>query len=536
MSFYLTKNKKPTKSDFSSTDDIIGLSTFFDFLCAIFSRIAAEDDPLSLFLLSGVFRIIPHSILKALSNVSSLKQLENDDIILKSSKSEDIKTRNYKGKLYIDFIEYAKQINILIEDTLHSPYYKYKTDPNLKIFSIADSNYGDVLVMGIKYIPNFVFISYRGTYSSKSASSYLKLNSITPEEVNGMSVVSGIAKIQLEILHTVFQSAENIGHTFLKSKQKIIPVFTGQSLGAAMATLFTYEYCNHKMKGVHPDSMLSKQSVLVTFGSPRVLSIEDSEKLCNYAVKDKITLIHRYSNNADPITSLPPNKGGIQYSHPCSSLSDKKKGNRKFVARDCESPTNLLQQLDYTLPIHCVDDEPTITKQILNSGVNFLSHASYLYISFNHKSDFLTNLLGPTGSWSNEEIGRVQNSESKYDLSKGDTELRIVSMTGNNKLGLYFVYFMDLVKLRLRSGSNELPEDSRVTNKLFADILKAPHSRIYVKIDKKDKLPLSFPKSIKDSRLLDISYPKYQHYLLNTNKKMITKKAIKKNKKTRKNK
>jgi hypothetical protein len=488
-----------------------------------------------LFLLSGIFRILPKEILEALSKVKNLNQLENDDIILNNIKSGEIKTRSYNGNLYIDFIEYAKEINILIENTLNSRYYKNKTDSNIKIFSIADSNYGDVLVIGIKYIPNFIFTSYRGTYSSKSAASYTQISSIAPEQVNGMSVVRGIAKIQLEILHTIFQSIENIGNTFLKSKQKIIPVFTGHSLGAAMGTLMTYEYCNHRMSNIRPDSILSKQSVLVTFGSPRVLSVEDSKKLCNYAVKDKITLIHRYSNNTDPITSLPSNKGGIQYAHPCSSHSDKIKGNRKFVARDCESATNIFKQLDYELPIQCVDSEPTLTKQILNLGFNGLSHASYLYLSFDHKNDFMTYLLGPTGSWSNDEIGRVLKTDPKFGINQGDTEMRIVSMTGNNKLGIYFVYFMDLVNLRITNETNELPEDSIVTNKVFSDIIKAPHSKFIVKIDKDDKLPILFPKFIKDSRLLDDSYPKYQNDLSETKKKNNKQKKYNK-RKTRKNK
>ena len=524
MSFLNKKNE-------NEKEDIIGLSNFFDFLCAVFARVSYEEDPMPLFLLSAIFRIIPKEILIPLSKIRTLKQLENDDLILKDIKTnkgitDRVKTRSYNGKLYIDFTNYAKQINILIEDTLNSPFYKNKTDPNIKIFSIADSNYGDVIVIGIKYIPNFIFISYRGTYSIKTASSYSQISSISPEQVNGMNIVKGIAKIQLEILHTVFQSVENIGKTFLKSKQKIIPVFTGHSLGAAMSTLLTYEYCNHKMKGIHPDSSLSKQSILVTFGSPRVLSVEDSRKLCNFAVKDKITLIHRYSNNADPVTSMPPNKGGIQYAHPCSTYHDKKKGHRKFVARDCESPTNVFNQLDYSQPIHCVNTEPTVTKQLLNLGSNPLSHASYLYISFNHNSDLLHTLLGPTAYLGTEEIGRVEKTDEKYNINKGDTELRIVSMTGNNKLGIYFVYFVDLVKLRVKT--DEVPEDSKVTQKIFSDILKAPHSKEVIKIE--NGLPILFSKNRIDSKLLDVSYLKYQKDL------QITKKLLKKHKKTRKNK
>jgi hypothetical protein len=291
------------------------------------------------------------------------------------------------------------------------------------------------------------------------------------------------------------------------------------------------------MLNIHPGSILSKQSVLVTFGSPRVLSVEDSKKLCNFAVKDKITLIHRYSNNSDPITSLPPNRGGFHYAHPCSSFHDKKKGNRKLVARDCESPTNVFKQLDYSIPINCIDKEPTVTKQLLNLGANPLSHASYLYVSFSHKSDLIRTLLGPTAYWTSEEIGRVSKTESKYHINKGDTELRIISMSGNNKLGIYFIYFVDLVNLRVITKENDLPEDLILTKKIFDDILKAPHSKITVKFE--DNLPIPFPKQVKDSKILDVSYPNYQKDLqktMLTNNKRITKKLNKKHNKTRKNK
>jgi hypothetical protein len=41
------------------TEDLTGLASFFDFLCAVFSRIAYSEAPMPLFLLSGVFRILP---------------------------------------------------------------------------------------------------------------------------------------------------------------------------------------------------------------------------------------------------------------------------------------------------------------------------------------------------------------------------------------------------------------------------------------------------------------------------------------------
>ena len=78
---------------------------------------------------------------------------------------------------------------------------------------------------------------------------------------------------------------------------------------------------------------------------------------------------------------------------------------------------------------------------------------------------------------------------------------------------------------------NDLPEDSKVTKQLFSDILKDSHSKMLVKIDK--GLPVLFSKNRIDSKLLDTNYPKYQKDL---QKMTLTKKLLKKHKKTRKNK
>lgn len=54
----------------SKTQDFVGLASFFDFLCAIFSRIAYTETPIQLFLLSGVFKIIPEELVMSLSKIS----------------------------------------------------------------------------------------------------------------------------------------------------------------------------------------------------------------------------------------------------------------------------------------------------------------------------------------------------------------------------------------------------------------------------------------------------------------------------------
>ena len=179
----------PFFSSKPTSEDLTGLSTFFDFLCAVFSRIAYSEVPMPLFLLSGVLRIIPKKLLLRLREITDISKLNQDEQdffnlndpsneLLISTGEDDpiVEIRTYNGKKYINFIPYAEKINNLIEDTSKSPYYKQITNPDIQMDSIATSNYGIVLIIGIKFIPNLIFTSFRGTYSTKTAQSYIQMS------------------------------------------------------------------------------------------------------------------------------------------------------------------------------------------------------------------------------------------------------------------------------------------------------------------------------------------------------------------------
>lgn len=493
-----------------TTEDLTGLASFFDFLCAVFSRISYTEAPMPLFLLSGVFRIIPKELLDALNQITNISELNGDEVLLqKLNNNNTIPLRTYNGKKYIDFIPYAEKINNLIEDTLKSPYYKKETDSNIKVISIADSNYGDVLIIGIKYLSNFVFTSFRGTYSTKTAQSYIQLSSLNPVEISeGKKVLKGIAKIEFEILHAILAANNDIVTTFLQSKN-VIPVFTGHSLGGALATLLDYEYCSIiEKKGEQIFSPLSGMPVCISFGAPRLLSKTTSEKLCSKIVSNK-TLFHRYSNDGDPVTALPPPNMGFY--HPCSSKNDKNAGNRKLVSRDCKSSSRVSSNLarsDYTKAINCRDVEPSIYTKTINAGPNIFDHMTYLYISFAKAAD-VVHLFGKSALTINTtEIGRVKQSNAQFNITSGDTEMRIVQMTGTTDgPGYYTVDFIDLAKVR-KKGDNILNEDSFMTKEMFSDLLYSKQDKVDVSF-KPDGLPVSFNKSVPDEELEDEEDRKY---------------------------
>ena len=497
------------------TDDLTGLASFFDFLCAVFSRIAYAEAPMPLFLLSGVFRILPKELLVTLSKIQNISQLNEyeETLFNLNSPNNTIPVRTYNGKKYVNFIPYAEQINTLIEDTIRSPYYKKETDPNIKVISIGDSNYGDVLIIGIKYLSNFVFTSFRGTYSTKTAQSYIQMSSLNPVKISeGTKLLKGITKIEFEMLHTILAANNDIVTTFLKTTNTI-PVFTGHSLGGALATLLDYEYCSIiEKRGAQVFSPLYSIPICISFGSPRVLSKTTSEVFCGKIVANK-TLVHRYSNDGDPVTALPP--PGMGFYHPCSSKNDKKAGYRKLVSRDCKSSTKVstsLARSEYTKAINCKYVEPSMLTKAMNSGPNMFDHMTYLYISFAKAAD-LGHLLGKSAlTIETTEVGRVKGSNPEFSITSEDTEMRIVQMTGTeNGPGNYTADFIDLVKLR-KKGDTILNEDSMMSNKLFSDLLYSKQDKVEVSF-KPDGLPIPFSKSVSDSEIEDVEDPVYQNDL-----------------------
>ena len=206
--------------------------------------------------------------------------------------------------------------------------YKHNNDfdsSNIKYVSISTSNYSSVYIIADK-LTNCIFIAFRGTYSIKSALSYLKLTSIKPYKTCKKSndgILLGIFKIVGEIYYTICESIHFLSKDFLNSSYYKL-VTTGHSLGGGCAQIFSYLLIKNK-----PNLKIT----CITFGGPRTMNKSLIGKYNNYIDK-KVIMFRRYITNGDPIPLLPftTNSGNNSYYHP-----EEDNDNISFISLSCKN-------------------------------------------------------------------------------------------------------------------------------------------------------------------------------------------------------
>lgn len=215
-----------------------------------------------------------------------------------------------------------------------------------------------------------------------------------------------------------------------------------------MATLMNYEFCNllEKEKAQYP-TILS--SICVSFGSPRVLTNDVNKIYSGFVLQNK-TIVHRYSNKGDPITSK-PSKSSL--THLCSDNKD----NRKFIALECNAPN-----INSTDKLICTNIETSTFNKVFQSNNN-KDHFNYLYVSFIN----ITSSENSTLLFKNYSEGDYSFSNSNKMI--GDNLMVIICMTRNsekNSYGNYKIVYVDLNILK-NSGSNLNSDISNIFNNII---------------------------------------------------------------------
>ena len=491
---------KPSTS--ATSTDSYGTINMISFLCSIWSRLAYMNDHQYLGHYPLIFGpIIPDELMKMMNQhivKNGIQQILDDTTMFNIKNNTDMKfglkpfTNLKSGGYSLQFLPWAQKVNQAngeerLSDTntncdVEVP--NTPSNPNIVFVSIATSNYGEVYVTGDKRMPNLVVITFRGTYSAKSAGAYTKPSSLTPigsssiEDMNGLlhektheEFIFGIYKILMEISHvlmdTISYVAKQINPTGAPGSTQLLT--TGHSLGGALCTIFAYLYVAHIEVSNYPQ--LNQNIACVSLGSPRVFGKELADifccltsglksSYCNpedslFVGKGKITYLRVTSFN-DPVPALPSSKVS-NFVHPCSSTettAERKKTNADCLVQiknskstRCISSGRLAMTYDYNLPLECLDTKTTrkFNSPILINVMGY--HTQYLGISY---------IGGISISESvGYEIARVKTTTDKY--KSGDTVCRLIlypCIDGNTSSAS--VAFYDLVPQRSHGvGEND---------------------------------------------------------------------------------
>jgi hypothetical protein len=297
-----------------------------------------------------------------------------------------------------------KKINTITKKHL---VHKVDDSSNVKYISISTSNYSSVYIVADK-LTNTIFITFRGTYSLKSALAYFKLTSIEPYKIcknNPSGLVLGIFKIVGEIFYTIIESIRFLSSTFLKTNNYKL-VSTGHSLGGGCSQIFSYFLVKQNPK---------IKITCVTFGGPRVFNKYLVEKFNNY-IERNIIMFERYVTNGDPITLLPltTKRGNVSYYHP-----DEENNKMDYTAIVCRN-------VKKTQKVLC-----NLRNKTKKHKPNLKFHGTYLGVSYSGAGE---DILKTT-----KEIVR----------SHGNTVCRII-FGGNNEKSRAVFFLLDDLKTKTK--------------------------------------------------------------------------------------
>ena len=353
------------------------------------------------------------SILSRLSYMNNANFLHHYiDIFKISELVTQLHKIKYVDKLHI-FEPKINNINVINKQINYITKRHYKDEnynsSNVKYISISTSNYSSVYIVADKRL-NAIFVCFRGTYSPKSAISYIKASSIRPYKTcnSNKGILLGVFKIVGEIFYTIKESIDFLSNNFLHTTNYKL-VTTGHSLGGGCSTIFSYLIARYN---------INKHIVCITFGSPRVMNKALISKF-NKFIEDNNILFRRYVENGDPIALLPftTNSGNNSYYHP-----DDDNETMTYLALSCETNKKTRAKIICNLYNKTKKKTP-----------NVKYHGIYLGVSYKNAGE------------------KIQDVNKEIKRNDSNTICRITTGGNNEKFKAVFFELDDLKREKIKN-------------------------------------------------------------------------------------
>jgi hypothetical protein len=343
---------------------------------------------------------------------------------------------------------------------------------NVKYICISTSNYSSVYIVADKRL-NTIFVCFRGTYSLKSAISYLKFTSITPYKTckgSNKGVLLGIFKIIGEIFYTIKESINFLSKNFLESTNYKL-ITTGHSLGGGCSILFSYLMAKQNIK---------KSIVCVTFGAPRVMNKALVNQFNKFIEKNYV-IFRRYVENGDPLTLLPftTNSGNNSYYHP-----DDKNEKMDYVAFSCESNKK-------TRKVVC-----NLYNKTKKKRPHIKYHGNYLGVSYKNAGENLTNTkkeIQRNDQNNKNTVCRITTGGNNENFKASFFELDELK---NKKINKQNYFTRKFIKFKHTFTTNYKEQDIYMNKNIFEKILNES-----TELDEKNLNPLVFDKLVEINHL-----------------------------------
>lgn len=267
-----------------------------------------------------------------------------------------------KGDIYETSGQYLNDTKKIIDSNSVRQEKEYNN--NIKLISIAASNYSGIYILADKRTPHTIWVSFRCSYSFKSVGIYFTPRTLIPyepcksddpNESNKEAYVKGMFKVVANNIYAIIQAMTYLARDFLGHTEpnKVKVCTTGHSLGGALSTIFAYLFLNAMRtfdeNGYRPElyNIFIRKVCCISFGAPRCMNSVVSRRFC-YEVSEGNIVYKRLANQNDSVVNMPAKL--FYYRHPCTDTNSINSGYKRNELLRCNETTythKLYEPTDY---------------------------------------------------------------------------------------------------------------------------------------------------------------------------------------------